>query len=101
VLVPPPAPEAPPDELVIHIVWIVPHPKFLDLFRDKVAVVGPNYQNTRVVAHAVLDDTTHPRRDLAPQVRMALVENGFATPEEVGYTYPLQVEAGWQKEPDE
>jgi hypothetical protein len=73
----------------------------LDVFRDKVAVVGPNYQNVRVVAHAVLEDKSHKHADLAPQIRMALVENGFATPEQVGYTFPLQIETGWEKGPEE
>jgi hypothetical protein len=52
-------------------------------------------KNIIVHAHAILDDKKHPAASLAPEMRMALVQSGLVEPDQVAYTYPVEVSLGW------
>lgn len=86
-----------PAPLEIHIAILIDHPKIYDAIKDRIVVVGPQYQPIELHAHVIADDSRHKAKAIHPRVRMAMAELGLVDPVEVGFTYPYQVTLGWPK----
>lgn len=86
-----------PDTLEIHVAILIDHPKIYEAIKDRISVVGPQYQPIELHAHVILDDHRHKAHAIHPRVRMAMAELGLVDPVEVGFTDPYQVSLGWPK----